>query len=220
MLQKTVKGEGKVLDELFNKIVDMDEEGAVSLAKEYLEKGGDAQKLLDVCRDAMAVVGDKFEKGEYFLSELLLGGEIFKGIMELALPMIKEGEGKKIGKMVLGTVKEDIHNIGKDIFKAFAEAAGFEVIDIGVDVPVEKFVDAVKENKPDLVGMSCLITAGISSMKKTIEAIKQAGLTEPKIIIGGGRVDEEVKEFTGADAWADDAAKGVRLCKELMGVEG
>lgn len=220
MLQKTVKGEGKVLDELFNKIVDMDEEGAVSLAKEYLEKGGDAQKLLDVCRDAMAVVGDKFEKGEYFLSELLLGGEIFKGIMELALPMIKEGEGKKIGKMVLGTVKEDIHNIGKDIFKAFAEAAGFEVIDIGVDVPVEKFVDAVKENKPDLVGMSCLITAGISSMKKTIEAIKQAGLTKPKIIIGGGRVDEEVKEFTGADAWADDAAKGVRLCKELMGVEG
>lgn len=220
MLQKTVKGEGKVLDELFNKIVDMDEEGAVSLAKEYLEKGGDAQKLLDVCRDAMAVVGDKFEKGEYFLSELLLGGEIFKGIMELALPMIKEGEGKKIGKMVLGTVKEDIHNIGKDIFKAFAEAAGFDVIDIGVDVPVEKFVDAVKENKPDLVGMSCLITAGISSMKKTIEAIKQAGLTEPKIIIGGGRVDEEVKEFTGADAWADDAAKGVRLCKELMGVEG
>ncbi|GLI20118.1 cobalamin-binding protein [Tepidanaerobacter syntrophicus] len=209
-----------MLDELFNKIVDMDEEGAVSLAKEYLEKGGDAQKLLDVCRDAMAVVGDKFEKGEYFLSELLLGGEIFKGIMELALPMIKEGEGKKIGKMVLGTVKEDIHNIGKDIFKAFAEAAGFEVIDIGVDVPVEKFVDAVKENKPDLVGMSCLITAGISSMKKTIEAIKQAGLTEPKIIIGGGRVDEEVKEFTGADAWADDAAKGVRLCKELMGVEG
>jgi len=209
-----------VLDELFNKIVDMDEEGAVSLAKEYLEKGGDAQKLLDVCRDAMAVVGDKFEKGEYLLSELLLGGEIFKGIMELALPMIKEGEGKKIGKMVLGTVKEDIHNIGKDIFKAFAEAAGFEVIDIGVDVPVEKFVDAVKENKPDLVGMSCLITAGISSMKKTIEAIKQAGLTEPKIIIGGGRVDEEVKEFTGADAWADDAAKGVRLCKELMGVEG
>jgi len=209
-----------VLDELFNKIVDMDEEGAVSLAKEYLEKGGDAQKLLDVCRDAMAVVGDKFEKGEYFLSELLLGGEIFKGIMELALPMIKEGEGKKIGKMVLGTVKEDIHNIGKDIFKAFAEAAGFDVIDIGVDVPVEKFVDAVKENKPDLVGMSCLITAGISSMKKTIEAIKQAGLTEPKIIIGGGRVDEEVKEFTGADAWADDAAKGVRLCKELMGVEG
>lgn len=209
-----------MLDELFNKIVDMDEEGAVSLAKEYLEKGGDAQKLLDVCRDAMAVVGDKFEKGEYFLSELLLGGEIFKGIMKLALPMIKEGEGKKIGKMVLGTVKEDIHNIGKDIFKAFAEAAGFDVIDIGVDVPVEKFVDAVKENKPDLVGMSCLITAGISSMKKTIEAIKQAGLTEPKIIIGGGRVDEEVKEFTGADAWADDAAKGVRLCKELMGVEG
>jgi methylmalonyl-CoA mutase cobalamin-binding domain/chain len=209
-----------VHEELFNKIVDMDEEGSIKLAKEYLEGGGDAQKLLDVCRNAMGVIGDKFEKGEYFLSELLLGGEIFGSIMEFTLPLLKEGDVTKLGKIVLGTVKDDIHNIGKDIFKAFVEAAGFEVVDIGVDVPEEKFVEAVKEHKPDIVGMSCLITAGISSMKKTVEALKESGLTDFKIIIGGGRVDEEVKQLAGADAWADDAARGVRLCKELLGVEG
>jgi methylmalonyl-CoA mutase cobalamin-binding domain/chain len=209
-----------VHEELFNKIVDMDEEGSIKLAKEYLDGGGDAQKLLNVCRDAMGVIGDKFEKGEYFLSELLLGGEIFSSIMEFTLPLLKEGDIAKLGKIVLGTVKDDIHNIGKDIFKAFVEAAGFEVVDIGVDVPEEKFVEAVKEHKPDIVGMSCLITAGISSMKNTVEALKEAGLKDFKIIIGGGRVDEEVKELAGADAWADDAARGVRLCKELLGVEG
>ncbi|WP_422448850.1 cobalamin B12-binding domain-containing protein [Thermoanaerobacterium sp. DL9XJH110] len=205
-------------EELFNKIVDMDEEGSIKMAREYLDGGGDPQKLLEVCRNAMGVIGEKFEKGEYFLSELILGGEIFGSIMKFTLPLIK-GDSKKLGKIVLGTVKDDIHNIGKDIFKAFAEAAGFEVVDIGVDVPEEKFVEAVKANKPDIVGMSCLITAGISSMKRTVEALKKAGITDTKIIIGGGRVDEEVKQLTGADAWADDAAKGVRLCKELMGVE-
>jgi len=207
-------------DELFNKIVDMDEEGSIKMAKEYLDGGGDPNELLNICRNAMGEIGSRFEKGEYFLSELILGGEIFRSIMEFTLPHLKEDESQKLGKIVLGTVKDDIHNIGKDIFKAFVEAAGFEVIDIGVDVPVEKFVEAVKTNNPDIIGMSCLITAGISSMKKTIEAIKEAGVTGAKIIIGGGRVDENVRQLVGADAWADDAAKGVRLCRELIGVEG
>jgi len=206
-------------EELFSRIVDMDEEGSIKLAKEYLEGGGDPQKLLETCRNAMGVIGEKFEKGEYFLSELILGGEIFTSIMEFTLPHIKEGETEKLGKIMLGTVKDDIHNIGKDIFKAFAEAAGFEVVDIGVDVPVETFVEKANELKPDIIGMSCLITAGITSMKKTVEALKAAGITDAKIIIGGGRVDEEVKQLAGADAWADDAAKGVRLCKELVGVK-
>lgn len=209
-------------EKIFNSIVGMEEENALKFAKEYLDDGGDPQKLLDVCREAMDEVGEKFEKGEYFLSELLLSGEIFKGIMDLTLPLLKESEVETIGKIVLGTVQDDIHDIGKNIFKAFAEAAGFEVIDIGVDVPEEKFVEAVKEHNPDIVGMSCLITAGINPMKRTVEALKEAGLTGAKIIIGGGRVDEEIKEFSGADAWADDAARGVRLCKELLGlgVEG
>jgi len=196
-----------VQEELFSRIVDMDEEGSIKLAKEYLEGGGDPQKLLETCRNAIGVIGEKFEKGEYFLSELILGGEIFTSIMEFTLPHIKEGETEKLGKIMLGTVKDDIHNIGKDIFKAFAEAAGFEVVDIGVDVPVETFVEKAKELKPDIIGMSCLITAGITSMKKTVEALKAACITDAKIIIGGGRVDEEVRQLAGADAWADDAAR-------------
>lgn len=208
-------------EELYNLIVEMEEEKAVELAKKHLDDGGDARELLDICRDAMAEVGNRFEKGEYFLSELLLGGEIFSSIMEFALPKLKDGDTEKLGKMVLGTVKDDIHDIGKDIFKAFVEAAGFEVIDIGVDVPEEKFVEAVREHKPDIVGMSCLITTGITSMKNTIDLLKAADdLGDFKILIGGGRVDEEVMQFAGADAWADDAAKGVRLAKELMGLEG
>ncbi|MDI9472833.1 MAG: cobalamin-dependent protein [Bacillota bacterium] len=201
---------------LYELIVEMEEEEALELAKEYLEGGGDAQALLDVCRDAMDEVGNRFEKGEYFLSELLLGGEIFQSIMAIALPYLSEGDHQKIGKMVLGTVREDIHDIGKDIFKAFVEAAGFEVVDIGVDVPEEKFVEAVKEHQPDLVGMSCLITAGMVTMKSTIDAIREAGIETP-IIIGGGRVDDDVQEYVGANAWADDAATGVRLSKELVG---
>jgi methylmalonyl-CoA mutase cobalamin-binding domain/chain len=209
-----------VLEDILKSIVEMEEEEAVNKAKKYIEGGGDAQKLLEVCRDAMGEIGERFEKGEYFLSELILGGEIFKEIMEFTLPKIKGGSEKKLGKIVLGTVKEDVHNIGKDIFKVFAEASGFEVIDIGIDTPEEKFVEAVKEHKPDIVGMSCLITAGVTSMKKTVDKLKEAGLRDSiKIIIGGGRVDESVKEYAGADAWADDAAKGVRHCKQLIGLE-
>ena len=200
---------------LYDLIVEMEEQDALDYAKKYLEDGGDAQKLLDVCRDAMDEVGNRFEKGEYFLSELLLGGEIFQSIMAIALPHLGEGSQQKLGKMVLGTVREDIHDIGKDIFKAFVEAAGFEVVDIGGDVPEEKFVEAVKEHQPDIVGMSCLITAGMVTMKSTIEALRDAGFKTP-VIIGGGRVDEDVKVYVGADAWADDAASGVRLSKELV----
>lgn len=205
-------------NKLYDLIVNMEEEEALAYAKEYLEEGKDAQELLDVCRDAMDEVGNLFEQGEYFLSELLLGGEIFQSIMALALPHLGEGAQQKLGKMVLGTVREDIHDIGKDIFKAFVEAAGFEVVDIGVDVPEDKFVEAVKAEQPDLVGMSCLITAGMVTMKSTIEALREAGLIVP-VIIGGGRVDEDVKAYVGADAWADDAASGVRLSKELVGAQ-
>lgn len=207
-------------EDIFNSIVAMDEDKTSAMAKEYLDSGGNVLSLIETGRNAMEAVGDKFEKGEYFLSELLLAGEMFKKIMELSLPLIKEEGYERAGKIVLGTVKDDIHYIGKDVFKVFAEAAGFEVIDLGVDVSGEKFVDAARAHNPDIVGMSCLITAGITSMKEAISVLKSSGLEDIKIIIGGGRVDEGVKQLTGADAAASDAAKGVRLCKEFLGMEG
>ncbi|MCR3921823.1 MAG: cobalamin-dependent protein, partial [Firmicutes bacterium] len=124
----------------------------------------------------------------------------------------------QLGTMVLGTVQGDVHTIGKDIYRVMAEASGIKVIDIGIDVPHAKFVEAIKEYQPDVVGMCCLITLGVDSMKQTIEVIKEAGLRDQvKIIIGGGRVSEAVKDFVGADAWADDAARGTRVTKELLG---
>jgi len=138
--------------------------------------------------------------------------------METVLPKVKR-EIKPIGTIVLGTVQGDIHNIGKNIFKAFSQAAGFEVIDLGVDVPPERFVDAVREHKPNIVGMSGLLTLAIESMKRTVEALKSAGLRDRvKVIIGGGRVDENAKRYVEADEWADQATIGVRKCKELIGV--
>lgn len=207
--------------ELYKSIVEMNEQDALRITRDMLEGGEDPAKILELCKDAITAVGDKFEKGEYFLSELIYSGEIFEKIMELTLPRLKKEDVKRTGTMVLGTVKDDVHDIGKNIFKVLAEASGFEVIDLGVDVPYERFVEAVRTHKPDIVGMSSLITASVGSMKKTIDMLKEAGLRDrTKVIIGGGRADESVMQYTGADAWADDAAKGVRICKQLINREG
>lgn len=204
-------------DELLKSFVDMDELEAVRIANQLVETENGAAVVLAVCQEAMEEVGRLFEAGEYFLSELIAAGDIFNQIMGFTLPKLQQGDLSTIGTMVLGTVQGDVHNIGKDIYKVMAEAAGIKVIDIGIDVPHEKFVDAIKEHQPDLVGMCCLITLGVDSMKTTIETIKEAGLRDDiKIIIGGGRVSEAVREHVGADAWADDAARGVRLSKELV----
>lgn len=204
-------------EDLFKSIVEMDEQMALRITGDMLERNEDPARILEVCKDAITVVGDKFEKGEYFLSELIFSAEIFNKIMDLTLPRLKKEDVKKSGRIVLGTVKDDVHDIGKNIFKVLAEASGFEVIDLGVDVPYEQFVEAVRTYNPDIVGMSSLITASVSSLKKTIETLKEAGVRDRvKIVIGGGRADESVMKYTGADAWADDAAKGVRICKQLI----
>lgn len=216
-----MKGVKSMGEDLFKCIVEMDEQEALRITKEMLESREDPVKILELCKDAITVVGDKFEKGEYFLSELIYSAEIFKKIMELILPRLKKEDVKRTGTIVLGTVKGDVHDIGKNIFKVLAEASGFEVIDLGVDVPYERFVEAVKTHNPDIVGMSSLITASVGSMKKTIDMLKEAGLLDKtKVVIGGGRADELVMQYTGADAWADDAAKGVRICKQLINRDG
>ena len=203
--------------ELLKSFVDMEELEAVRIAKELVETDGGPVAVLETCKEAMEEVGRLFEAGEYFLSELIAAGDIFNQIMAFTLPKLQQGDVSSIGTMVLGTVQGDVHNIGKDIFKVMAEASGIKVIDIGIDVPHEKFVEAIKEHQPDIVGMCCLITLGVDSMKQTVEVIKEAGLRDGiKIIIGGGRVSEAVMEHVGADAWADDAARGVRLSKELL----
>ncbi|MDI6895576.1 MAG: cobalamin-dependent protein [Bacillota bacterium] len=209
-----------MVEDLVKSMVDMNEQEALRITMEMLEGGKDPLKVLELCKDAMAAVGEKFEKREYFLSELVFAAEVLKKIMELTLPKLEKEEVRRVGTIVLGTVQGDVHDIGKNIFKVLAEASGFELIDLGIDVPCERFVEAVRTRNPDIVGMSGLVTASVGSMKKTIDALKDAGLRHGvKVIIGGGRADESVKQYSGADAWADDAAKGVRLCKELIGIK-
>lgn len=207
-------------EEFVNAILGLEEEKALKIARERLEAGEDPLKILDDLKVAAEKVGEKYEKGEFFVADLVMAGEIMKEVSELVRPKLKElGKAREpIGKLVIGTVEGDIHDIGKNIAVTMAEAAGFEVIDLGVDVPPQKFVEVIKQHNPEVVGMSGLLTLAIESMKKTVDAIKEAGLRDKvKIIIGGGRVDEHAKEYSGADAWTNDAATGIRIMLGWVG---
>ena len=209
-------------DKFVQAIIDMQEKEAIEMANQMLDKGVPAMEVLNKCREAMDGIGKKFEKGEYFISELLMGGEILRQISAVVKPKIGAAgtSQKKLGKVVFGTVAGDIHDLGKDIVEFMLDINGFEVIDLGVDVPVNKFVDAIKEHKPQVVGLSCLITVAFDSMKQTVEAIKAAGLRDSvKIMIGGGTTDEQVKAYAGADAYGKDAISAVTLTKKWVGVK-
>ena len=202
---------------------DMNEDDAFALAKKMLlEEGANPLRVLELCREAMDIVGKRFEKGEYFLPELVLAGEMLENIGAIAKPLIKQAPGeepKKLAKVLIGTVHGDLHDIGKNIVTFMLDINGFEVKDIGIDVPVKDFVDAINEFRPDVVGLSGFLTLAFDSMKETIEAIQDAGLRDDlKIMIGGGQVDEAVRNYTGADAFGTNAIDAVSLCKSWMGV--
>ena len=204
-------------------LADMNEDDAFALAKKMLlEEGANPMRVLDLCRQAMDIVGKRFEQGEYFLPELVLAGEMLENIGAVAKPLIKQGPGgepKKLAKVLIGTVHGDLHDIGKNIVTFMLDINGFEVKDIGIDVPVKTFVDEINEFKPDVVGLSGFLTLAFDSMKETIGAIQEAGLRNKlKIMIGGGQVDEAVRNYTGADAFGTNAIEAVSLCKNWMGV--
>lgn len=206
-------------ESLIHAMVEMQEAEALQKAKQLLEEGTDSMKILDACSRAMETVGNRFEKGEYFLPHLMMAGEMLKQISEMIKPLIQEDKtdtGR--GKVLIGTVKGDIHDIGKNIVIFLLEANGFEVRDIGIDQSPEKFVEAIRDFKPEIVGMSGLLTLAFESMKETVQAIEAAGLRETvRIMIGGGQVTEQVKDYTGADAYGPDAVVGLRLTKKWIG---
>lgn len=204
-------------------LADMNEDDAFALAKKMLlEEGANPLRVLELCRNAMDIVGKRFEQGEYFLPELVLAGEMLENIGVIAKPLIKQapgGEPKRLAKVLIGTVHGDLHDIGKNIVTFMLDINGFEVKDIGIDVPVKTFIDEIGQFKPDVVGLSGFLTLAFDSMKETIEAIQDAGLRDKlKIMIGGGQVDEVVRNYTGADAFGTNAIDAVSLCKNWMGV--
>jgi 5-methyltetrahydrofolate--homocysteine methyltransferase len=204
-------------------LADMNEDDALALAnKMLLEEGADPLRVLELCRNAMDVVGKRFEQGEYFLPELVLAGEMLETIGKIAKPLIKHAPGeepKKLSKVLIGTVHGDLHDIGKNIVTFMLDINGFEVKDIGVDVPVQTFLDEIAAFRPNVVGLSGFLTLAFDSMKETIEAIQSAGLRDNlKIMIGGGQIDETVCTYTGADAFGTNAVDAVTLCKGWVGV--
>ena len=207
-------------DKLVDAMVGMREKEALSLAENMLNDGVHPLQVLEQCREAVEEVGKQFEIGKYFLPELIMVGEMLKKISSMAEPFLKQEAGDQrtsLGKVILGSVKGDIHDIGKDIVKFLLDVNGFEVHDLGVDVHPEKFVEAIKEVKPEVVGMSALLTTAFEAMKNTVASIKDAGLRdEVKIMIGGGTVSEEVREYSGADAYGEDAVAAVNLSKKWV----
>lgn len=208
-------------DQLVNAIADMREEEALSLVREMVESGVDPTVILEAAREAMSIVGQRYEQGTYFLPELIMAGEILHQITETIKPQLaKAPELKRYGKVVIGTVAGDIHDIGKNIVTFMLDANGFEVLDLGVDVPPQKFVQAIQDARPQVVGLSGFLTLAFDAMKETIEAIQAAGLRDTvKIMIGGGQVNESIRDYTGADAYGRDAVAGVSLAKKWLGIQ-
>ena len=205
--------------ELIDAIVGMKEQEAISIVKDLVDKGKDPMEIFADCREAMVIVGNRFEKEEFFLPELMMAGEMLRQISEILKPLMKEepGPGEKMGKVIIGTVQGDIHDIGKDIVTMMLDVSGFEVMDLGIDVPHDKFVEAIKDFQPSVVGLSGFLTQAYDSMKETIEQITAAGLRDSiHIMIGGGQIDDAVKNYTGADAYGVDAMAAVNLSKEWI----
>jgi methanogenic corrinoid protein MtbC1 len=208
-------------NELTDAIVNMQEDEALGLVKRMLDAGTAPTQVLEQAKEAMTELGRRFECEEAFIPELIMGGEIMRGISEELKPHLKGSDaGEKRGTVVIGTVKGDIHDIGKDIVVMMLDINGYEVYDLGVDVPHETFVEAIKEHKPEVVGLSGLLTLAFDSMKGTVDAISAAGLRDRvKIMVGGAPADQQVQDYTGSDGWGSDVAAALKLADAWTGKE-
>ena len=205
-------------EELVRVIADLKEEMALEITKKRLGSGEDPAKILEDARNALVLVGKRFETREYFIPDLIYSGEILREITELVKPKLtRVTKFERLGKVVIGTVAGDIHDIGKDIVTFMLDVNGFEVYDLGIDVPVQRFIEKTDETKATILALSGFLTLAFDSMKETIEAIKAAGLrNKVKIMIGGGQIDDEIRKYTGADAYGTDAMAAVSLAKKWM----
>jgi methanogenic corrinoid protein MtbC1 len=205
--------------DLVSTLADLKEKEALKIAEDRLKTGEEPLKILDDAKRGMEIVGKRFADSEYFIPDLVYSGEILTKITDMVKPKLATvAEVKRLGKIVFGTVAGDIHDIGKDIVAFMLDVNGFEVYDLGVDVPAKKFVEKIKETGAPIVGLSGFLTLAFDSMKETVEAIKTAGLRDKvKIMIGGGQINDDIMKYTGADAYGKDAVAGVSLAKQWIG---
>ncbi len=203
-------------------ISNLEEQPTLDGVRTRLEAGDGPKVILDALNAGMNVVGENYATGEYYLAELVMAAEIFKGAMKILEPALASDQNARqiLGKLVIGTVKGDLHDIGKNIFVGLARNAGFLVNDLGIDVKPETFVEQVRKDEADIVGLSGILTLSLEPMQETVEQLKQAGLRDQvKVILGGLAIDELWSEHVGADAYTDDAYEGLRIIQSFMGVQ-
>lgn len=208
------------MDENLVKLIsELKKEKAIQVTERRLNSGEDPLNILEEGKKAMQIVGTRFSDGIYFIPDLVYSGKILEQIAEMVKPLISQGsQTTKQGKIVLGTVAGDLHDIGKNLVTFMLDVNGFTVYDLGIDVQPQTFVDKIRETKPQIVGLSGFLTSVYQAMKDTVDAIAAAGFRdEVKIMIGGGVMDEKVREFSGADAYGDDAMAAVNLAKDWIG---
>jgi methylmalonyl-CoA mutase cobalamin-binding domain/chain len=206
--------------DLVHLLADLEEEVVLEIVRKRIQTGDDLMQILEECNEGMQIVGTRYEQGEYYIAGLIMSGEIFREVVEMIQPLLVQKTDKKSsGRILVGTVSGDIHDIGKNMLGMLLSCYGFTVIDLGVDVPPAEFAAKAVENKPDIVGLSGLITASFEMMKETVSMLRtesaRNGLAFP-IMIGGGMMDEQVCQYVGADYWSRDAMAGVRLCQSLL----
>ena len=198
-------------------LTDLEEQKVYELVEQKINEGEGVLRIISELNEGMVNVGERFSSGEYFISQLIFSAEILKHVMTKLEPLLRKVEaGQSSGKVVIGTVKGDIHDIGKNIVTTLLNGSGFDVTDLGVDVSSEKFVEALKETGAKVLGLSALLNFTYPEMKSVVEEVEKAGLRDQvKIVIGGAPCNEQVREFTGADFYAKDAIAGVNYCKEM-----
>lgn len=205
------------LASLTQAVGDLDEAAVQAMITEFVAtnpSSEEAQIVVHACQKGMAIVGELFETHEYFVGDLIFAGELLTKAIDTLKPVLGGVNSQKIGSIVIGTVQGDLHDIGKNIFSGMAEAAGFEIYDLGIDVQESAFIEKVKEVKPQIVGLSGVLTLSLDSMKRTVEGLKAAGLRDSvKVIIGGNPVTEEACKQIGADTYTTNAAEGIKICQ-------
>jgi dimethylamine corrinoid protein len=209
------------LDELRMALIELDESRTLELTRELVARGeATSLSILNTCQQALKVVGERYEREEYYIAGLIMAGELFKEVLDLVPPPPEQSpHGESSGTVVLGTVAGDIHDIGKNLFGTSLRGFGFNVIDLGVDVSPERFLEEVRESQPDVVCLSGLIMAAFESMKATVTLLRahEAELGyRPPVVLGGGTIDGRICQYCGADSWSTDAMEGVRICQNLV----
>ena len=201
-------------------VADLNENEALALVEERVAQGQDPLAIIEDCQEGLRQVGERYERQEYYLSGLIMAGEIFREVMEIVQPIIVEQfTGKETGTILIGTVRGDIHDIGKNNLSMLLTCYGFSVHDLGVDVPPSEFLLQAIQVRPDIIGLSGLLTSSYDAMKETIDLIRMTGdpeINSIPIVIGGNQLNDQVSKYVGADYWLNDAMSGVRLCQQLL----